>query len=55
MLVCALARRYITTISPSGELHVGTEGYPDWWLKEVGYTDGPPPVPPKKMQWVGLE
>ena len=54
-LMFKYADGYTTTVTPNGALHVASEGYPDWWLKEVGYTDGPPPVPPKKMVMVGLE
>ena len=45
-LMFKFADGMISTVSPSGSLHVGTEAYPDWWLKDVGYEDGPPPVPP---------
>ena len=40
------------TCAPNYEnctLSVQGESYPDWWLKEVGYGDGPPPVPPGSM------
>jgi len=45
-LMFKYADGYITTVSPTGQLHVATEPYPDEWLKAVGYTKGPPPVPP---------
>jgi len=37
---------YISEITPTGELKVTGEDYPDWWLKDVNYSKGPPPVPP---------
>ena len=42
---------YINEVSPSGTLNVGTEAYPDWWLKAVDYQDGPPPVPPASVTY----
>ena len=43
---------YINTVSPSGQLSVKTEAYPDWWLKAVGYEHGPPPVPHGNVVYV---
>jgi len=51
-LMFKYADGYINTINAKGELHVASESYPDWWLNEVDYKDGPPPVPPKLMEWV---
>ena len=52
-LLFKYADGYITTYDEkTGELSVQAEPYPDWWLKEVGYGDGPPPVPPSKLEWV---
>jgi len=45
-LMFKYADGFINEVSPHGELSVKTEPYPDWWLKEVDYGDGPPPVPP---------
>jgi dipeptidase len=45
-LMFKFADGYITTVGPDGALHVASEPYPDDWLKAVGYTKGPPPVPP---------
>jgi hypothetical protein len=36
----------ITEVTAAGGVTVTSEPYPDWWLKEVGYEEGPPPVPP---------
>ena len=47
LLMFKYADGYITTITPEGGLQVSAEAYPDWWLKAVGYTQGPPPVPPE--------
>lgn len=45
-LMFKYADGYVTTVSADGALHVGSEPYPDEWLKAVGFADGPPPVPP---------
>ena len=44
-LMFKFADGYITEVQPSGQLVVSGDDYPDWWLKAVGYEDGPPPVP----------
>jgi dipeptidase len=36
----------------SGTVDVTMPSYPNWWLNAVGYANGPPPVPSKKMVWV---
>ena len=51
-LMFKYADGYINTLTPNGDLHLASEPYPDWWLKEVGFSDGPPPVPPKMMVMV---
>jgi len=51
-LMFKFADGYVTEVTPSGELRVTGEAYPDWWLKEVDYADGPPPVPPPSYEMV---
>ena len=45
-LMFKYADGYTSTIDAAGQLHVAAEPYADWWLKAVGYEQGPPPVPP---------
>ena len=51
-LMFKYADGYITTLNADGSVNVKAEPYPDWWLREVGYQKGPPPVPPPKVQYV---
>jgi dipeptidase len=43
-LVFKYADGYINTVSSSGSFSSSSTGYPAWWLEDVGYSDGPPPV-----------
>jgi len=39
---------YIVAKYADGYINDGdSPGYPDWWLKAVGYENGPPPPPPE--------
>ena len=37
---------FINVVQPDGSFSSSSVPYPDWWLKAVGYEEGPPPVPP---------
>jgi len=45
-LMFKYADGFINEVRADGSVSVTADSYPDWWLKAVGYEDGPPPVPP---------
>jgi dipeptidase len=44
-LMFKYADGFINEVQPDSSLKVTVEPYADWWLKAVGYEEGPPPVP----------
>ena len=52
-LMFRYADGYINEVKPDGTFSVTGVSYPDWWLKAVGYENGPPPVPHQpRVEWV---
>ena len=53
-LMFKYADGFVNEVMPDTTVKVSTQPYPDWWLKDVGYQNGPPPVPKPNVTMGGV-